>query len=425
MNYMTVKETANKWNISERYVQRYCTEGRIVGAVKHGNAWAIPENAEKPTDMRKVSGRSDDMSEENKASSDVTDGQPSVEKFGGGYGRYDASSIKYKTPMPLLNTPFELGHAMEAINSIEDDDSRNIAFAEYYYFSGQAERASEIAEKYLDSEDIGLKVSACWIYAYANLSLDRIYGAQQAMEKVKAMVRSVDDSTPKEIRGLAVCISISAAVLMHLPMPKILHDLKEYLHILPPGLRLFVLHVNAHHCYINKKYGACIGVAETALMLEGDRYPIPTVYLHLVAAMGYINLKQTDEAKAHLQAAWDIAFRDGLIEPFAEYHGLLSGLLEATMKKDHPEEFKRIIAMTYKFSAGWRKVHNKSTGRNVADNLTTTEFAVAMLASRDWTNKEIAVHMGISENTVKSYITVALQKLNISQRKALREFMLH
>ncbi len=100
-------------------------------------------------------------------------------------------------------------------------------------------------------------------------------------------------------------------------------------------------------------------------------------------------------------------------------------MIEATLKRDFPEDFRRIIAITYKFSAGWRKIHNSETGRSVADNLTTTEFAAAMLAARDWTNKEIAAHMGIAENTVKTYIATALQKLNITQRKELREFMLH
>lgn len=41
----------------------------------------------------------------------------------------------------------------------------------------------------------------------------------------------------------------------------------------------------------------------------------------------------------------------------------------------------------------------------MADDLTTTEFAAAMLAARGWTNQEIAEHMNISPNTVKQYIS--------------------
>ena len=55
MEYLTVRETANKWNISPRLVQQLCTDGRIPGAQKFGTAWAIPADAEKPQDPRAAS----------------------------------------------------------------------------------------------------------------------------------------------------------------------------------------------------------------------------------------------------------------------------------------------------------------------------------------------------------------------------------
>ena len=49
------------------------------------------------------------------------------------------------------------------------------------------------------------------------------------------------------------------------------------------------------------------------------------------------------------------------------------------------------------------QVHNPVAGHDVADDLTTpTEFAIAMLAARDWTTQEIAQHLDISANTVKN-----------------------
>lgn len=42
-------DLAKKWNITERQVQSLCKAGKIEGAVKFGPAWAIPENAAKPT----------------------------------------------------------------------------------------------------------------------------------------------------------------------------------------------------------------------------------------------------------------------------------------------------------------------------------------------------------------------------------------
>ncbi len=48
MRYLSVTEIAKKWNISERSVRNYCTQGRVNGAFLTGKTWNIPENAEKP-----------------------------------------------------------------------------------------------------------------------------------------------------------------------------------------------------------------------------------------------------------------------------------------------------------------------------------------------------------------------------------------
>lgn len=53
MNYISVAQTAEKWQITPKRVQVLCNEGRIEGAQKVGSVWTIPENAEKPDDARK------------------------------------------------------------------------------------------------------------------------------------------------------------------------------------------------------------------------------------------------------------------------------------------------------------------------------------------------------------------------------------
>jgi len=53
MEYVTVKEAAAKWEISERRVQVLCEQGRIDRVQRLGKAWAIPKNAIKPDDARR------------------------------------------------------------------------------------------------------------------------------------------------------------------------------------------------------------------------------------------------------------------------------------------------------------------------------------------------------------------------------------
>ena len=57
MEFMTIKEAAEKWNLSVRRVQTICNEGMIKGAMKFGNTWAIPKNAVKTADKRIKSGK--------------------------------------------------------------------------------------------------------------------------------------------------------------------------------------------------------------------------------------------------------------------------------------------------------------------------------------------------------------------------------
>ena len=52
MEYLTVKETAEKWGISSRRVTVLCVENRLPNAIKKGNLWLVPEDAEKPADKR-------------------------------------------------------------------------------------------------------------------------------------------------------------------------------------------------------------------------------------------------------------------------------------------------------------------------------------------------------------------------------------
>lgn len=54
LQYITAKEAAEKWNISQRRVSILCSENRIPNVAMLGNMWIIPSEAQKPTDARKT-----------------------------------------------------------------------------------------------------------------------------------------------------------------------------------------------------------------------------------------------------------------------------------------------------------------------------------------------------------------------------------
>lgn len=54
MEFMSVKDAALLWNISERRVQKLCTDKRIKGVQRFGKSWMIPKGTAKPADPRKA-----------------------------------------------------------------------------------------------------------------------------------------------------------------------------------------------------------------------------------------------------------------------------------------------------------------------------------------------------------------------------------
>ena len=53
MDYMTTKQAAEKWNISDRRVRTLCKESKIPGVIQEGKSYQIPVEAQKPIDGRR------------------------------------------------------------------------------------------------------------------------------------------------------------------------------------------------------------------------------------------------------------------------------------------------------------------------------------------------------------------------------------
>ena len=237
MTYITVREAAQRWNLSNRAVQKYCAQGLVKGARKFGSIWQ--------TDI-----------------------------------------------MPLLNTPFTPGRCRRQVEGMKPGPRREIAWAEYAYFSGNAEEAVRRAEPYQNDPDMALRLSACLISAYANLSTGDTRRTRQSLARLQEALTGAGPDTPLAVRAAQICVSAAAAVLLHLPLPENLPPVREYLPLLPPGLRAFAMYVQAHYIYLKGDYELSAGLVEGTLAMGADSYPIPAIYLHLVAVMNYISLKK-------------------------------------------------------------------------------------------------------------------------------------
>lgn len=399
--YETVQETAERFGVTVRAVQKWASNGRIPGAVKSGRSWKIPKGT------------------------DVLESVPEFYDKNIPNELYDVYRITpFRVALPLMNSSYPVGRCLEYINNIPDQDDRQIALGEYYFYSGRSEEATKVLEPYLNSHDPSLRYSANLIAIFANLSIGHVHITKFAGQNLKEQVRrGLMTDAPPNLHAIGIFTSTAASVLFHTPLRE-LPPLENYLKYLSGGVKLYACYILAHKAYLKKDYSRQLAIAELGIALSPQEFPVPLIYTHLVAAMALVNLRRVEEARHHLSAAWKIAEPDGILEPFGQHHGLLGGMIEVFFKKDHPKEFKKITDITYSFSAGWRKIHNDDNGRDVADNLSTLEFTIAMLFSRGWSYKEIAGHLDISERNVSKRVADIYVKLGVNNRTALAQFML-
>lgn len=332
---------------------------------------------------------------------------------------------KGRTVMPLVGSSFEPGKMKEAIDSIEDAQLAEIARAEACYFSADATGCVEIVKKYLTSEDVMLRLSADLLYVFGNLTLRNAREAQAARLDVRqCLQRAFEEDAEAEVKAACVFAYYLSNIFLHIEVENELPSLEAYISYLPIGQRLLAISVMSHGMYLKKDYQKAQGVVQTAMLMADKTYPISFIYLHCVAAMCQINKKDQDGAVQSINHALSLARKDRLFEPFIEYHGLLQGVLEICLRKSEPEIYKKLVDGIIAFSRGWMDIHNTRMNREVTDLLTPLEFSIAMLACRDWTNKEIAQHMNLSVNTVKHYVSNILEKLQIDKREKIKDFVI-
>jgi len=57
MDYISVRQAAEKWGVSMRWVQAMIKDNRIAGVERLTREWLVPKDAPKPEDLRKLNGR--------------------------------------------------------------------------------------------------------------------------------------------------------------------------------------------------------------------------------------------------------------------------------------------------------------------------------------------------------------------------------
>lgn len=396
MEFESAAKAAERLGVTVRAIQKWAKSGKLPGAKQLGRAWLIPVDAQ-------VS----DAPVRSEAKMPV------------------AAPRRNHVPFPLLNTPFEPGHAREAAMAIEDEDDRSIALGEYYYFSGQCELSAQEAEPYLQHDDPNLALPANLMYGFSMLSLGDMDGVRKGLEAIRQRTKSVlADTDDPAIRAIAILFGTAAAVLMREPNIQVA-PLVQTLHRLPHALQLFGCYILSYVRYLRHEYEFSRGMIEAALAIGGDRYPLAVNYLMTMLCIDLMCLRRIEEAKRCFQKLWSTVWPDGGIEVIGEHHMLMLGLPEICLKRQHPEQYKELLNIAKRFGVFWKKAHRSFAGHNIVDGLTLTEYTIATLYNRGWAVKEIALHMEMSERMIKHHISMIYEKLCVGNRTELARYMLY
>ena len=173
--FETAQQAAVRLGVTPRAIQKWATAGKLPGAVKHGKSWLIPKSAT--------------VSEEVQVGDHtIPNSMPDVYQL-----------TPFRISMPLLNSPYPIGKAMEYIEALSDSDDKNIALGEYYFFSGQSDKAAAIVAEYQDSHDPSLSFSAHLTASFSNFPVSHTHLTLFSIHNLQTQFRLglVTDSPPK------------------------------------------------------------------------------------------------------------------------------------------------------------------------------------------------------------------------------------
>ena len=406
MEYITVKEAAERWGVTPRRVQILCASERIKGAVRFGKSWMIPVGAVLPS-----SANADDP----------------------------------KLPMPrkcpfldMTNLYNIVGGADECAEMLVNNPEAYALFkAQISYRRGEIANVYKHARYFLDTHSgfyailgAGMLLASCAIWS----------GDVSIWYEAKKHICEASSRTEHEREIISLALSVIDSSIYNN------NDFPEWF----TSGNFEVLEADSHPAakvyYIKYLYMSAFAVASGRDNLNGvqglglmrlipktieplitqatvDKTIIPEIYLRLSCAVAYHNSGAHDKAINHIDKAVSLALADGLFGVLAEFLRHFDGLLDERIGMRSPDALLRVKELSEIYERGWSRLSGAIRNRTVASNLTQKEREIAKLVAFGFTNKEIAAMKYVSESTVKQTVLRIVQKTGLEGRGEIAEIL--
>lgn len=405
MEYITVKEAAEKWGVTARRVQILCSQNRIVGAIRFGNRIMIPKSAKYPV-----------------ASVDAVPSQDQQAAF---------VNLPRNTPFLHMTDLYSIpGSADVSAQKLSDNEEARALFeAEIAYSRGQIDQVYASAQRFLDTDSTFFSV----ISAGMLLALCAIWRGDLTMwRRAKQHIAHAPAQTDHDRDVILLAITAVDSMLYDVesfpewfkigcfePLPK---------DSLPAANVYYAKYLYASAYAVATKQVEVAGVKGLALMgilpltlepmisqVAADGIIMAEAYLRMSCATIYHNCGNDAQAIRHLDKALSLVLPDKLYGFLAEYCRPLGPILEQRLMLVDPLAWKNVKELYKIYNAGWSKLSGIVRGRTIITTLSPREREVAKLAAFGMTNNDIAEKLHMSLPGVKQAIRIASEKTGVSR----------
>lgn len=395
LNCMSVREAAEKWNVSVRQVQILLKSGRISGAEKYGRSWAIPAEVKKPADMRC-------KNEKNPARAFYT--------------------LPRKCPLLTMTALCRIpGTADETAKSLSYDKGAQLLFtAQLAYLRGDITAASELIENAeIPKDRPDLFIGAEFIKSLCALYKGNVAGWKDAKVSLLKM-ECLDEEEESQRNFWLGNIDLELYDVGSLPEWFCGGDFER----LPPDCYPMARYVYMkYHMLRELNTWAAVIARPFAAQSRADGAFVSEIYCRLMLAVGYHEQGFLQNAAEQLDRAIELALPDRIYAPFAEYRDNLGTLLDDRLNEADREAAKAVRKLNTKLTEGWTVINREVRGVINTIGLTPQEHQAAKLAAKGLSNAQIAQRMKVSVNTVRRHISEAIGKTGAENRKDLAGFL--
>ncbi len=406
MNYITVKEAAEKWGVTARRVQTLCSQNRIEGAVRFGNRLMIPQDAQYP------------VSAKNKA-----DGEEEQEQA--------PLPMPRQTPFLYMTDLYSVpGTADSCVEALADNHEAQVLLeAEIAYSRGQIDKVYDSASYLLNrhsgfyamlSAGMLLALCAIWhgdlqMWRRAKQHIAHATAKNDTDRDIMLMSITAVDSMLYDVAAFPEWFKIGCFEPLHkdsLPAAKVYYA--KYLYAAAyalatrqielqgiKGLTLMGMLPNTIEPMISQ------AVADNSIMAEA--------YLRMICATIYHNSGNQAQAIRHMDKAIALMLPDKMYGFLAEYCRVLGPLLEQRLTLVDPQAWQTVKALYKVYNAGWSKLSGSVLGKTIITTLSPREREVAKLAAFGLQNSEIAEKMHMSLSSVKQAIRIVSEKTGVGR----------